>query len=447
MKECSLIIEKACLITMDKDRSIINPGSVAIQGDRIIAVGPTDNIKSQYQTDTYLDGSNMVVLPGLINTHLHSLSSIVRGSSDGYSIEDWLAKELKPMHKCIRPQDAYVFGLLCYAESIKSGTTTCLDMDGFPFELAEAAKDVGIRAVISPSASDRPELAFESFETNVQFVKERHEYANGRVQAWFGIEYLPNATPNFYKRVRQAATDFGVGINTHAGDSYEVQYAIQNYGMPTVELYNDWNFLGPDLVLGHCVNLTHGEIKLLADTGTHVSHCPQAELKLGMRVAPILELMDAGVNVALGTDGSAEDSSVDSFENMKFASLVHKGYNQNPMVMDPMRVMEMATLNGALALGLDKEIGSIEVGKKADLIIVNLQQLRYAPIFSGKASNHLSRLVYAIHSDDVDTVVIDGKIVMQGRILCEIDEKQLLKDAQETADYLMTVVNKPGDIV
>jgi len=427
----SLVITHAVVITMDGSRPLIDDGAVAVSGNRIVDVDRTDDLLARHDPTDMLDAQGAVLLPGLINTHIHSLASVIRGSADDIPMDLWLTAYLKPAQRILTSDEAYLFSALTYAEAVKSGTTCCLDMDGYSRRRADAAIAIGVRTILAPSVSDRTEMAFESYEENEQLIVERNGHINQLAKVWFGIEYLPNSTPALYERVRKGAAKYSVGIHTHAGDSNEVRHALQTYGKSTVELYADWGILGANVVLAHCINLTEKEIDLLGRTGTHVAHCPQANMKLAMGIAPIPELMQAGVNVSLGTDGSAEGSSIDMLETMKFAAHLHKVSKLDPTALGASQILEMATLNGARALGMERELGSIEIGKKADMILMNLDQLRYAPRRDKHLPSLLSRIVYAGHSDDIQTAIIDGQVVMRDRVLLTIDEEQLMRTAEE----------------
>jgi 5-methylthioadenosine/S-adenosylhomocysteine deaminase len=305
--------------------------------------------------------------------------------------------------------------------------------------VADAAEDIGIRMIVSPYVTDLPPFDyFESFEDNDRLVQERNNSAGGRVKVWYGIELLPYSTPELYKRARAGATKHGVGIHLHANcEIGEVTYSNETYGKPPIDLFNDWGVLGPDVVIGHGVVLTEREICLLAEHGSSVIHCPQTGMKVALGIAPVPELRQAGVTVGLGTDGTAENGRLDMIETLKFAALLQKLNTMDPTVLPADETLELATLGGAKALGLEDEIGSLEVGKKADIVIVDRSSLRMTPIHTGQYDNTVTSIVYSATADDVDTVIIDGTIVLEDGRLTSISEDEIRERATEVGRDLM----------
>ncbi len=422
---------------MDKMRRVFKDGAVAIGGNKILDVNKTRDIEKQYKADKIIDAEKKVVLPGLINSHLHS--GLIRGTADDVPLEYFLGKLIYPKYKVLRPEDAYAAALLSYSECVKSGTTCVLDMYKYMDRCADAAEEVGIRAILAPMVSDSPEDGLERFEDNVKLIKDKPELAKGRIKVWFGLENLLCCSPELISKATECARRYGVRIHMHASveSLEEVEIVKKRYGKRPIRIFYDSGMLGPDVVLAHCIWLRQDEIQTLAKTGTHAVHCPASNMKLGSGVAPIPELISAGANVGLGTDALMENNNLDMLEEMKFAALLHKVNKLDATTMPANQVLEMATINGAKALGLEKEIGSIEKGKKADIITVDLHKLHLTPVLFGEFFNAVSHLVYAANGADVNDVIIDGKIVMEDRRLKNVNEDKIIETATKKTEALL----------
>ncbi len=422
---------------MDKKRRVFKDGAVAIDEGKILDVGKTKIIQKEYKADKIIDAKKKVVLPGLINSHIHS--GLIRGTADDMSLEEWLGENIYPMHKVLRPEDAYVAALLSYSECVKSGTTCVLDMYRYMHRCADAAEEVGIRAILAPMVADSPEYGLESFEDNVKLIKDKPELAKGRIKVWFGLENLFCVSPELISKATKYARKYGVGIHMHSSveSLEEVETVKKRYGKRSIQIFHDAGMLGPDVVLAHCIWLRQDEIEMLAKTGTHAVHCPTSNMKVPGGVAPVPELIDAGVNVGLGTDGLKENNNFDMLEEMKFAALLHKVNKLDATTMPANQVLEMATINGAKALGLEEEIGSIGEGKKADIITVDLHKLHLTPVLFGEFFNAVSHLVYAANGADVNDVIIDGKIVMEDRKLKNVNEDKIIEEATRKTQALL----------
>jgi 5-methylthioadenosine/S-adenosylhomocysteine deaminase len=419
---------------MDKNHSIIENGAVLVEKDRILEVGPTDKIRGQ--ADRVIDAKHKAIIPGLISAHFHS-DNFSRGVGEHMGLEEWLDKIYYPMLGAMTPDDAYKASMLAYAEAIKGGTTTVNDMYRHIPACADAAEKIGIRAVLSSEAADLIE-GQETVQDNEKAVNQKNGAANGRIRVWFGAEWVPVCSPEFFEKIRELATKYRVGIHVHLNESFdEVEICKKKFGQRPVEHVNSLGLLGSDVIAAHCVWLSDKEIKIFAKTNTQVAHCPVSNAKLGNGVARVADMQAAGLNVALGPDDAPCNNSVDMFEVMKFASLMQKATRLDASAMPAVAVMEMATVNGAKALLIGNETGSIEPGKKADLALVDLDTPRLTPVHLGKFNNVVQHLVYAAHGDDVDTVIIDGRIVMENKKLTFVNEATVIEDATEAARALI----------
>lgn len=431
------LIKNGTVITVDGRNRICKDGAIVIQNDRIVDVGKTREIKRGYKSDTEIDASKKAVLPGLINLHLHS--GMIRGTAEDLPVWEWLRKFIDPMHHALRKEEAYIAAKLCYAEQLKAGITCCLDMYRYQDRSADAAEELGNRVVLSPYVADRPEYDyFEKIEDNVKLVKTRHGSANGRIQVWFGLEHLVYCTEDAYRKVAEYAKKYGVGIHTHGEESLEMVLRLtKEYRKRPTEVLYDRGVLGPKTVLAHCVWLEPVEIKLIAKTKTSVSHNPVSNMKLASGVAPVPELLKHGVNVGLGSDGIKENNRLDIIQEMKFASLLQRVHRLDASLLPADQVLRMGTINGAKALALDKDIGSLEKGKKADVILIDLKKLHLSPRLQGEFFNIIPNIVYAAQGSDVETVIVDGKNVMENRVLKNVDEDTLTDMHTRTARTLL----------
>ncbi|MEM2896570.1 MAG: amidohydrolase [Candidatus Bathyarchaeia archaeon] len=422
----AIIIENGTIITVDEKNRIYKKGSVAIQRNRIVEIGDSEEINRKYKADIKIDAKNKAILPGFINLHMHS--GLIRGTAEDLPLWDWLRKFVDPKHRVLKSDDAYAAALLCYSEAIKAGITCVLDMYRYMHRCAEAAEKVGIRAVLAPYVADRPGYDyFEKIEDNLKLLKERHGSANGRIHVWFGLEHLVYCTEEAFRKVSEYAKRYDVGIHTHGEESLEMALKLtKEYGKTPIEVFNERGILGPKTVLAHCVWLTPIEIKLLAVTKTSVAHCPVSNMKLASGVAPLPELIAHGVNVGLGSDGIKENNRIDMIQEMKIASILQKVHNLDAGLVPAEQALRMATINGAKALGLESDIGSIEVGKKADLIIIDLKKLHLSPVLFGEFFNIIPNIVYAAQGSDVDAVIVDGKVVMENRELKNVSEDEIM---------------------
>lgn len=431
-----ILIENGFIITMDPDRRIIKRGSLAIEGDRITAVGE----KVEGQGDVVIDAKGKVVLPGLINAHTHLSMTLLRGLADDMPLMEWLETKIWPIEKNLRKGDCYYAALLGCLEMIKSGTTCFADQYFFMEDVARAVEESGIRGVLSYGIieMDDPQRRESELRTGEKFVREYHGKAGGRVLTMFGPHAAYTCSPECLLKTKELARKYGVGIHTHVAESRdEVDRMVKKYGKRPVEHLDAIGFLGPEVLAAHCVWLTGHEISIIRERGVKPVHNPVSNMKIACGIAPVPELLAAGIPVALGTDGAASNNSLDLLSEMKFAALLNKVGKLDPTVMPAPAVLEMATINGATALGLRDEIGSLEVGKKADVVLIDLKQPHFTPLH-----NVISHLVYNAVGSDVDTVIVDGKIIMQEREVLTLDEAKVLRDAQRTAEDLINRLGK-----
>ncbi len=419
-------------------RRAIDPGSVLLHDREIVAVGSVDALDNDLRAAGALivDATDHAVLPGLHNCHLHS--GLLRGTAESLSLWDWLRTYVDPAHRVLTPEIAEAASWLCYAESVRSGTTSIMDMWRFMEGSARAAEQIGLRVTLVPYVADEPGYDyFETLASNRRLLSTHREAAGGRVRAWVGLEHRFYATDHGFRVARELMDEFGTGFHTHASESrWEVEESVRRYGRRPIEELARRGMLGEHTVLAHCVWLDDAEIGLLAETRTSVVHCPCSNMKLASGAARISAFRQAGVTVSLGTDGEKENNNLDLFEEMKFGSLLEKLSSLDATAGDPWDVLRMATIDGARALGLDDLCGSIEPGKRADIITVDLRGLHTTPILHGRDFNVAAHLVFSASGSDVADVWVDGRrLVEQGRVL-SVDTECIRRRAQLAAEEL-----------
>ncbi len=445
-----MILDGATIITMDSGRRIFARGALVVRGDRIVAVGPADEILSAHPDEERVDFSGRLIIPGLIDTHVHQAQAMIRDCADDMALVQWLCERVWVLQGSYDHEDGVVSARLCIAEMLKSGTTTFLESGlahRYGFEgVAQVVADTGIRACLSKKVMDIATYASEdnamplglretreeSLLTTLDMFDRWNGAADGRIRVGFGPRTPGGVSPQLYREMVSEARARGMGITMHLAEvEADRQFLRQTYQMSPVEFARSVGLVGPDVVLVHMVWLDDQDIAILAETGTSVSHNPSSNSKLASGVCPVPRLLAAGVNVALGCDGGPSNNTYDLLAEMKLAALVHKAVSLDPTVVPAESVLEMATINGARALRWDHEIGSLEVGKKADIVVVNRDRCGLSP-----GLNPVSALVYSATGADVDSVMVDGRWLVRHGELLTIDEEEAVAQARERARRL-----------
>ncbi len=447
----SILVTGGTLVTMDARRRVITDGGILIEGSRISKVGKSSEMRIQSNAEFEIDAKGMVILPGLIDTHVHLAQAMLRGCADDTSLIDWLQKFVWPLQGNYDAQDGKASAELCMLEMIKSGTTTFLESllhTRYGFDgIAASVETTGMRGILSKTVMGIPGYGaaggimhpgmVEDGETCLREVEgyfnRWNGKANGRIGVWYGARSLGGCTPELYRQIATGAKTLKTGVTMHLNEVREdADYTKREFGKLPAEFMDDVGLVGPNVVYAHGVWLTEPEWKILAKKGASVAHCPSSNMKLASGIAKIPEMIRSGVNVGLGCDGGPSNNSYDMIREMKFASLLQKARLLDPLVMDAETVLELVTINGARALGLDKEIGSLEVSKRADLILVSFRNPHLVPAY-----NPISHLVYAATGSDVDTVIIDGRIIMKNRKVLTLDEEKVIREADERGARLL----------
>ena len=424
------------MLPLAGDKSVLDPGSVLIEEREIIAVGPVVTLDREAGDAEIIDASEHAVIPGLHNAHLHS--GLLRGTAESKSLWDWLKSYVDPAHRALTPEIAEAASLLAYTEGLRFGTTSVLDMWRYMEGAARAAEAVGIRATLAPYVADAEGYDyFESIESNRRLLESHRRGAEGRVRAWVGLEHLFYCTPDAFRAAAELAEEFDTGVHTHSSETiWEVQESLRRHGRRPIEEFFNRGILGPRTVIAHCVWLDDREIALLAETGTGVSHCPCSNMKLSSGPARVADLRAAGIVVGLGSDGEKENNNLDLVEEMKFASLLQKVSTLDPTSGDPWDILSMATLEGARLLGLGEITGSLEAGKRADVVTVDLRGLHTTPVLHGDDFNVAAHLVFSASGHDVRDVWVDGRLLVAGGRVLSIEVDEVRSRAQAAAEEL-----------
>jgi 5-methylthioadenosine/S-adenosylhomocysteine deaminase len=422
-----IIIKNGTVVTMNDPGDVLFDGAIVLEGDRVADVGSAADVLARHRLDgaRVIDATGKAVLPGLIDLHYHT--ALGKGWSDHLPLWEYLDTCWYPIIRALDYDAAYWAALASYSESIKCGVTTVNDMYRQLTALADAAEEIGIRAVLSNDVAD-PEHNLDTLDDNKEAFQAKHGAANGRIEVYVGIEWLPLASEELLRDARLLADELGTGIHIHLNESLtEVENSKQRFGRRPTEVAYDTGILGRNCIAAHCVWLSDAEIALIRETGTQISHNPTSNAKLGNGIARLPEILRAGINVGIGHDAAECNNSRDLFEVMKFASLMHRASRVDASLQPADDVLRMATRNGARALG--HQTGQLAPGSKADVILVDLQSPMFTPLMPGDVRHLFSHLVFAANGSCVDTTIIDGKIVMENRQLTTVDEQKVLREA------------------
>lgn len=438
MSDPDLILAGGHLLTMDADNSVIVGGAVAIEGGAIAAVGTRDELTERFSGVAVKDLPDTVLMPGLVNAHAHS--GFLRGTAEHLPVWDWLTLHINPMHRMLQPHEAKAASMLCYAESVLGGTTTIVDMWRYMDGSAEAATTIGNRLVAVPYVGEHPDYNyFDTLDMNERLIEDWHRKADGRVNVWVGLEHLFYADEAGQQRAIEMAKKHGTGFHTHCSEAeIEVAEFETRYGKrPMFALEELGFFETPRAMIAHAVWLDPSEVELIANRPVSVAHNPVSNMKLASGIAPIADMLSAGIPVGIGTDGEKENNNFDMFEEMKVASLLGKLKDRDAAAMDSWDVLSMATIEGARAVGLDHEIGSIETGKRADIIAVRADTPRMTPLFgSGPWFNLQHNLVHAVRGSDVAMTMVEGRIVVEDGVLQTADLGAIIDEIHTVAPPL-----------
>ena len=425
------------IVTVDPQDSIVH-GDLLIEDDRIVSVGPNKS-----KADITIDALNCAVIPGFIQTHIHLCQTLFRSAADDLALIDWLKKRVWPMEAAHSPESIAASARLGIAELIKGGTTCALTMETVHHtsEVFRVVLESGFRATVGKCMMDKGdevpdglrERTEDSIRDSIVLLEQWHNVDNGRIRYSFAPRFAVSCTRELLEKVGRLARERSVMIHTHASENRtECEMVESETGMRNVAYLDHVGLTGRDVVLAHCVHLADDEIEVLRQTQTNVAHCPSSNLKLGSGIAPIAKLLANKILVSLGADGAPCNNRLDMFTEMRSAALLQKVMH-GPEVLPARRVLRMATIDGARTLGLQADIGTIEVGKKADLSLIRLDHLHTSP----HSEDVVSSIVYSAQASDVQSVVVDGRMLMNNRDLLTLDERSIIKQANTQSSDLL----------
>jgi len=429
----SLLIRGATVITVDRENRILD-ADVLIDSGRISRIATS--IKASGSES--IDGSGCVLLPGFVQTHIHLCQTLFRGAADDLSLIDWLQKRIWPLEAAHTSESLFASARLGIAELIRGGTTCALTMETVHHTEAafEAVEQSGFRATIGKCMMDEgdavPENLHETADSSISeslaLFEKWHGRHSSRIRCCFAPRFAVSCSRALLERVAALSKERRVLVHTHASESkQEIAIVEQRTGRRNVEYLNDVGLLGRNVVLAHCIHLSEPELDLLRRTETNVSHCPSSNLKLGSGIARVIEMLERGIPVSLGADGAPCNNRLDMFTEMRTAALLQKALH-GPESLPATSVLQMATIDGARALGISDRTGSIEVGKQADLVLLRLNRLHSVPY-----TDPVSATVYSAEADDVDTVLIEGRIVLREGKLSTLNEQEVIQSANNEA--------------
>lgn len=435
-----LLIKNAVIMTMNGQDDIVE-GDIRIQGGRIAEIGKGLDETSAIRV---IDAGGKVLLPGFIQTHIHLCQTLFRGRADDMALIDWLRKRIWPLEAAHNEDSVYYSALLGIGELIRSGTTTILDMETVHHTGAafQAIQESGIRAfsgkVMMDYGTEVPlalqEKTEESLAESVRLLEEWHGKGNGKIQYAFCPRFVVSCTEELLTGVRDLSEQYGVKVHTHASENQEEIGIVEaERGMRNVVYLDHIGLARPNLILAHSIWLDDEEKRIIKERGVKVTHCPGSNLKLASGIAHVPELLESGITVGIGADGAPCNNNLDMFQEMRLTAFIQK-VKHGPTVMNAKQVLRMATMGGAEVLGMEHEIGSIEVGKLADLQLLDLEDFHVYPSFD---ADWYSRVVYAATRGDVDTVVIGGEVVMEKRIMRTIDKPLVLRESDRALKELI----------
>lgn len=429
-----ILIKNATIIPMTKKQNDAEDywinGEVAIENGTITAIG---EIPEGINFDKVIDASGCVVMPGFINTHTHAAMTLLRSYADDLPLMQWLNEKIWPIEAKLTGQDVYWGTMLCILEMIKSGTTMFADMYAFMDDVAKAVEESGIRASLSRGLIGVAPNGESALKESHQFIKAWNGKAGGRITTMLGPHAPYTCPPDYLKKVMKLADELGVGMHIHLAETLtEIKDIETAYGKRPVELMKDIGLFNYPVLGAHLVHVTDEEIDILLENKVGVAHNPQSNMKLASGVAPVPQMLNKGIPVALGTDGASSNNNLDMMEEMRSASLLHKVISMDPTVVSSYQTLEMATRHGAIALGMEKQLGEISVGKKADVILVDFKKPHLCP-----KHDIAAHLVYAAQGSDIKTVIIDGKIVMENYKVLTMDEEKIMFEVSKCAERLV----------
>lgn len=417
-----VLIKKAELITIDEIKPLITNGYIGIKDGRIAFI--SDSLPENAEAREVIDGRNKIAMPGLVNAHSHSAMTLMRNYADDMALEKWLFDNIFPVEAKLTDKDVYWGTMLGISEMLKSGITAFADMYMFMDEVARAVTETGIKANLCKSPvqffEDGQLKRLDKSQGTIDYYNSYHNSADGRIKVFVEIHSVYMFNENTLRNAAQLAKQLNTGIHIHLLETVsEVESSKKDYGMTSIEICRETGVLDVPVMAAHCVHLTDSDLRIMKEKNASVVHNPTSNLKLGSGIARVPEMMDMGINVCLGTDGAASNNNLNMFEEMNIAAILHKGVAMNPQLMKAQDVLKMGTVNGARAIGFDNT-GILSEGMKADIILVDTDKPHFYP-----KNDPMAMMVYSAQASDVDTVIVNGKVLMKNRQFTHIDEEKI----------------------
>lgn len=428
----NILIKDISLLTMRKEKETMENTNIYIEEDRIKYIG---ELKEEFKVDKVIDGKRKVALPGLINGHTHIGMSLLRNYADDLPLHEWLTQKIWPIEAKLTAEDVYWGSMLSIVEMIRSGVTCFADMYFFMEEVGRAIEESGIRGVLSRGTIEEDDVSLneEKIEYTRNLYRDWHGRADGRIKVMVAPHAPYTCSPEYLKELMALAEELNTEIHIHLSETKkEVKDSFKEHNKSPIKHVYDLGLFNYPTLAAHCVHVSSEDIEILKEKNVQVVNNPTSNLKLASGFAPVEEMLNKGVNVALGTDGSSSNNNLNMFEEIHLASIINKAVNKSATSIPAITALEMATINGAKALFWDDEIGSLEVGKKADLILVDMDKPHFYPIH-----NIISALAYTAQASDIETVIVNGQILMEGYELKTLDEEKIIFETEKSSQDLI----------
>ena len=412
-----------------KPDGAVGEGNIFIRNDKISKITPTTSV--DIKGDNVIDGRGKFATPGFVNAHTHASMTLLRSYADDKALMDWLQKDIWPIEDKMKSQDIYIGAALAAVEMIKGGTTAFMDMYGPNMEeVAKVVDESGLRGVLC-----RGIIGIfngeEKLQTNVDLFKNFHGAADGRITVMFGPHAIYTCPPDFLRKIADTAKSLGAEIHMHMNETLdEINSCLKDYGKRPFEIVAETGLLDLGFLAAHCVHLSDHEIEIMRNKKVRVAHNPTSNMKLASGISPVMKMLNAGITVALGTDGASSNNNLDMLEETRLATLLAKVESLDPLAIPAAQALKMGTEEGAKAVGF-KNVGRIEAGYKADIVLWDMSGVEWQPNY-----NPVSLLIYSANSSSADTVIVDGKILMQNRELKTLDEEKIIHEFNACANRL-----------
>ncbi|MGM0437258.1 MAG: amidohydrolase [Bacillota bacterium] len=422
------------IYTVDKKNSIIKNGYIIINNGIIQKVSKMENFnnKEKQKFDKIIDAKGKIAMPGLINTHTHSSMTLLRGYADDLPLKEWLENKIWPFESRLRENDFYWGTKLAILEMIKTGTTTFSDMYFNMDEIAKAVKETGIRAVLSEGLIEEND-GEKGLQNSIKFAKKWNNKADERITTMLAPHSPYTCSKNYLEKIVKIADENGLGIHTHLAETEnEVKITNDKYNKSPTKFLKEVNFFSVPVLAAHCIYLNESDIELIADNNVGVAHNPLSNMKLGSGIANITKMLDKGIRVGLGTDGVASNNNLDLFEEAKIAAYLQKVDKKDPSLINTKDLLKMLTINGAKILGLEN-LGRLKKNYIADLILLDIEESSYFY----PHHNNLSNIFYSSNSNSVNTVIINGKVILEDGVLLTMEKDRVFKEVEKRANELV----------